>query len=136
MATRQTGPGKTPSTGPDHEKLDRIVAQARQGREARMQDYREQSLRIHPWVCARCGREFTRENLQELTVHHKDHNHDNNPPDGSNWENLCVYCHENEHARQVDHRLAAGRSVGGKDDAPSTHRPFEELKALLDKQKR
>ena len=33
-------------------------------------------------------------------MHHKDHNHDNNPPDGSNWELLCLYCHDNEHSRQ------------------------------------
>ena len=37
--------------------------------------------------------------LKELTVHHKDHNHDNNPPDGSNWELLCVYCHDHEHEK-------------------------------------
>ena len=32
-------------------------------------------------------------------VHHRDHNDDNNPSDGSNWELLCLYCHENQHAR-------------------------------------
>jgi hypothetical protein len=32
-------------------------------------------------------------------VHHKDGNPRNNPADGSNWENLCVYCHEDEHNR-------------------------------------
>lgn len=79
----------------DTHKLDKVVAEARQQAEKRLQGYREQSLRIHPWICGRCAREFTRENLQELTVHHKDHNHDNNPPDGSNWENLCLYCHDN-----------------------------------------
>jgi hypothetical protein len=25
----------------------------------------------------------------------------NNPPDGSNWENLCVYCHDDEHHREL-----------------------------------
>ena len=34
-----------------------------------------------------------------VTVHHKDGNHENNPADGSNWENLCVDCHEDEHSR-------------------------------------
>lgn len=63
------------------------------------EDYREQSLRIHGLVCARCGREFDATNRQLLTVHHKDGNHQNNPADGSNWENLCVYCHEDEHSR-------------------------------------
>ena len=63
------------------------------------EDYRERSLRIHGLVCARCGREFNEANRQLLTVHHKDGNHQNNPADGSNWENLCVYCHEDEHSR-------------------------------------
>lgn len=61
--------------------------------------YREQSLKIHGLICAKCAREFTYKNRQLLTVHHKDGNPRNNPPDGSNWENLCVYCHEDEHSR-------------------------------------
>ena len=36
------------------------------------EDYREQSLRIHGLVCARCGREFDATNRQLLTVHHKE----------------------------------------------------------------
>ena len=32
----------------------------------------------------------------------------NNPPDDSNWELLCVYCHDNEHARYVDHVRGVG----------------------------
>ncbi len=32
--------------------------------------------------------------LGQLTAHHRDHNHDDNPPDGSNWEWLCLYCHD------------------------------------------
>jgi 5-methylcytosine-specific restriction endonuclease McrA len=62
-------------------------------------DYREQSLRIHGLVCAKCGREFEYKDRHLLTVHHKDGNHRNNPPDGSNWENLCIYCHDDEHTR-------------------------------------
>lgn len=62
-------------------------------------DYREQSLKIHGLVCAKCGREFDFKNRHLLTVHHKDGNRQNNPADGSNWENLCVYCHEDEHSR-------------------------------------
>ena len=84
-------------------KLDQVVAKAHQEREKRTKGYREQSLKIHPWICGRCSREFDRSNLHELTVHHKDHNHDNNPTDGRNWENLCIYCHDNEHTRQLDH---------------------------------
>jgi predicted HNH restriction endonuclease len=62
-------------------------------------NYRESSLAIHGLICARCGREFEPAQRQLLTVHHKDGNHLNNPPDGSNWENLCVYCHEDIHSR-------------------------------------
>lgn len=62
--------------------------------------YREQSLKIHGLICAKCAREFTDKNRHLLTVHHKDGNRGNNPSDGSNWENLCAYCHEDEHSRQ------------------------------------
>jgi hypothetical protein len=61
--------------------------------------YRERSLVIHGLICAKCGREFDNSNRQLLTVHHRDGNHNNNPPDGSNWENLCIYCHDDEHSR-------------------------------------
>ncbi len=64
-------------------------------------DYRKQSLEIHGRICAKCGREFDFNNQHLLTVHHKDGNHRNNPPDGSNWENLCVYCHDDEHSRDL-----------------------------------
>jgi len=62
-------------------------------------DYREASLRIHGMICAKCGRDFEASNRHLLTVHHKDGNHRNNPPDGSNWENLCIDCHDDEHNR-------------------------------------
>ena len=51
----------------------------------REQGYRERALKMYPWICGRCAREFERRNLSELTVHHIDHNHDHNPNDGSNW---------------------------------------------------
>ena len=112
-------------------RLERVVAEARRQAEQRERGYRAKALKMYPWVCGRCAREFTRENLSELTVHHRDHDHDNNPPDGSNWELLCVYCHDNEHARHVDHVRGAG--YGGPeptaDDA--THRPFAGLESLL-----
>ena len=66
---------------------------------APVSDYRERSLRIHGLICAKCGREFDEKDRHLLTVHHKDGNHQNNPSDGSNWENLCVYCHDDEHSR-------------------------------------
>ena len=65
----------------------------------RENSYRGKALKLFPWICGHCGREFEGKRLKELTVHHKDHNHDNNPPDGSNWELLCIYCHDNEHSR-------------------------------------
>ena len=64
-------------------------------------NYRSKSLRIHGPVCAKCGREFDPSNIHLLTVHHRDGNHDNNPTDGSNWENLCSHCHDDEHSRGV-----------------------------------
>ncbi len=118
-------PTKKPA--PDSAKLDRVVEQARRAREAREKDYRAIALRMYPWVCGRCAREFTQANVHELTVHHRDHNHDNNPADGSNWELLCLYCHDNEHARMLD-------DTGGTDEARSdaaTYKPFAELDALL-----
>lgn len=113
-------------------KLDDLVAQAKKAQQERARSYREQALKILPWVCGRCAREFGRERLRELTVHHKDGNHDNNPPDGSNWELLCVYCHENEHARIEDGKFEPSekRESGPK---PATHRAFEKLGDLLKK---
>ncbi len=114
------------------DKLDRVVAQARRDAAQRESGYRERSLKMYPWVCGRCAREFTRANVRELTVHHRNHNHDDNPPDGSNWELLCVYCHDNEHSRYIDH--VQGSSLD--DDAPSvsaTGNPFAGLRDLLKK---
>jgi hypothetical protein len=65
----------------------------------REKGYRAKALKMYPHVCGNCGREFEGAKLKELTVHHKDHNHDNNPPDGSNWELLCLYCHDHEHEK-------------------------------------
>lgn len=64
--------------------------------------YRAKALKMYPHLCGSCSREFSGAKLKELTVHHKDHNHENNPPDGSNWELLCLYCHDNEHEK---HRM-------------------------------
>jgi 5-methylcytosine-specific restriction endonuclease McrA len=64
-------------------------------------NYREQSLKTNGLICAKCGKEFEPKDRHLLTVHHKDGNHDYNPQDGSNWENLCVYCHDDEHSRGI-----------------------------------
>ena len=118
-------------TAPDNARLDRVVAEARRAREERATGYRERALKIYPWICGRCAREFTHTNLQLLEVHHRDHNHDNDPPDGSNWELLCTYCHENEHQRFLtEHgRDPASPAPGG--PAPATYQPFADLKARI-----
>ena len=109
--------------------LDRVVADARRAAETRDQGYREQALKIYPWICGRCARDFSRANLRELTVHHRDHNHNNNPSDGSNWELLCLYCHDNEHQRQLE---ATGSDPGAaRSGAAATHSPFANLKSML-----
>ena len=92
MAIRRRG-------GLNHGKLDQVVANARRDKEDREKGYRERALKMYPWVCGRCTREFTLQNLHELTVHHRNHNHDDNPLDGSNWELLCLFCHDDEHSR-------------------------------------
>jgi hypothetical protein len=118
-------------TGPDLERLDRVVAEARRARDARDAGYRERALRLYPWICGRCAREFDRSNLAELTVHHKDHNHDHNPPDGSNWELLCLYCHDNEHQRML---AVPGGAGSAREATPgATQTPFADLAALLER---
>ncbi len=119
-----------PGTG----RLDRVVAAARHNRERRERDYREQALKLYPWVCGRCGREFTRAKLRELTVHHRNHDHDYNPPDGSNWELLCLFCHDNEHQRQLEAQGQTTGSPAATDSGPgATSRPFAGLGDLLKK---
>ena len=124
----------SPQKVPDPAKLDRIVAEARRAAEQRESGYRERALKMYPWVCGRCGREFTRSNLRELTVHHRNHDHDFNPPDGSNWELLCVYCHDNEHSRHIDHVRGAGYETAAA--APATGNPFADLRAMLERKDR
>ena len=96
MTTRSFRPSKRKKP-PAASSVDAVIREAR----GRALDYRSRSLALHGWICARCAREFDSSNLHLLTVHHKDGNHDNNPPDGSNWENLCADCHEAEHTRNM-----------------------------------
>jgi len=118
-------------TKPDIARLDRVVAEARRLSSAREETYRERALKLFPWICGRCGREFSGARLRELTVHHKNHNHDDNPPDGSNWELLCLYCHDNEHMRVLEEQARSGDS--GNQSSLATHNPFAELQTLLKK---
>jgi len=102
-------------------------------REATIQEksYRERALKLFPHICARCAREFSGKRLRQLTVHHKDHDHNNNPPDGDNWELLCVYCHDHEHDQLTAARYSDGSGQGAVDRTPSINNPFGALKDLL-----
>jgi 5-methylcytosine-specific restriction endonuclease McrA len=122
---------KTNSQGKSH--MDDVVAQAVRERKNREKTYRERALKLFDHVCGRCAREFAGKRLRELTVHHRDHNHDNNPPDGSNWELLCIYCHENEHSRDLVQEAYSSGPNGDDPDEALTHQPFAGLEALLKK---
>jgi len=91
---------RRPATAKSQAEIDETVRRLKAEQNSG-ENYRERSLKLHGWICAKCGREFELENLHLLTVHHKDGNHNNNPSNGSNWENLCVYCHEDEHSRSL-----------------------------------
>ena len=98
--------------------------------------YRQKALKLFPWVCGSCAREFTYSNLRELTVHHIDHDHTNNPSDGSNWELLCLYCHDNEHAKYTDFEQYGGSANNIEEEKePAKFQPFADLKQLLNKDK-
>ena len=114
----------------DRSRTDRIVAEGRLARAEWDKSYRGRALKLLPWVCGSCGRDFNSKNLSELTVHHKDSDHTNNPPDGSNWELLCYWCHDNEHSR----RAVADASAGGRgrgDGSSIGQTPFAGLDKLL-----
>jgi len=111
------------------DKLDKVVEEANRKRAQRELSYRERALKMYPWICGKCEREFNQKNLQELTVHHKDHNHDNNPDDGSNWELLCIYCHDSEHSRLID----SSGEIDLIEKETVTHNPFASLGELIKK---
>jgi len=108
MATRSFRPSRHRRRNPVN--VDTVIQEARAAALSRSQGYRERSLTIHGWICAKCAREFDASNLHLLTVHHRDGNHNNNPSDGSNWENLCAYCHDDEHSREILADYLSGRS--------------------------
>ncbi len=122
-------------TGTERNRPEQIIAEARRTRELREQAYREQALKMYPHICARCGREFEGRKLRELTVHHKDHNHDNNPPDGSNWELLCLYCHDNEHQKYLEEDARSASTESNDRNEHAMHKPFAALEALLKNKK-
>jgi len=121
---------KDESTGKDRAR--RFIEEARRGQAQREGTYRERALKLFPWVCAHCGREFSGKKLRELTVHHKDHNPDNNPPDGSNWELLCLYCHDYEHTKLTSAAGMANGETTRPDTKPTTtYQPFAGMADLL-----
>ncbi|UOA08671.1 YajD family HNH nuclease [Methylobacter sp. S3L5C] len=122
-------------TALDKDKLNQIVTDARRNQEIREQSYRGQALKLYPWICGRCTREFTHTNLTELTVHHKNHNHDDNPADGSNWELLCLYCHDNEHSRYEETRFGNLQTNNRTSVSMGSHNPFADLKNLMGSKK-
>jgi len=114
----------------DPSRSEGIVAEGRRAKAEWDRSYRGRALKLLPWVCGSCGRDFDGKNLSELTVHHKDHDHNNNPPDGSNWELLCYWCHDNEHSRQAVAQASAPSQRGG-DRPTTTSKPFAGLDKLL-----
>lgn len=114
----------------DSSKLDNVVIAARQNADLRAKGYREQALKLFPWVCGRCTRAYERSNLSELEVHHKNCDHNDNPADGSNWELLCTYCHEEEHTKFMN---STGCPTEDASEDIATHNPFANIKDMLKK---
>lgn len=116
---------RTPDKDKPTKSAEEVVRELKSSRMPGEEEYRERSLALHGLICGRCGREFDAANRHLLTVHHRDGNHHNNPPDGSNWENLCVYCHEDVHSRELlgDYLQGADnireRVVVYRDDSPA-----------------
>ena len=57
MATTHSRPPRPVRGALNQEKLNEIVTRARDEHDQRLQGYREQALRLYPWVCTRCGRD-------------------------------------------------------------------------------
>ncbi len=116
---------------PDPKKESPFVIDMRSGQAPTEDNYRSQALKLFPHVCARCCREFSGKKLRELTVHHKDNDHMNNPPDGSNWELLCVYCHDDAHQSHEKGGRFGESAVYSEEGSSSDFNPFAGLKNLL-----
>jgi len=115
----------------DQDKHEQAMQDIRRQRIKHDQSYRARALKLFPHVCGSCGREFEGVRLKELTVHHKDSDHNNNPPDGSNWELLCIYCHDHEHEKYLMKGHGDGRSTNTT-EASSGFSVFDGLDSLLE----
>ncbi len=116
---------------PDAARSAQLVAELRRDQALRQQSYRDRALKLFSHVCARCGREFSGKRLRELTVHHRDHNHENNPPDGRNWELLCLYCHDHEHDKHSIAGFMPGAGARETLPAKGLGNPFDTLDAIV-----
>jgi 5-methylcytosine-specific restriction endonuclease McrA len=114
------------------ERQAELRAEIRSDKKKKDSGYRARALQLFPHVCGRCSREFEGKRLRELTVHHRDHDHNNNPADGGNWELLCLYCHDHEHEKTLAGRTARTKATDKK-LAPSIFGQFESLDALVQK---
>ncbi|MDA1043820.1 MAG: YajD family HNH nuclease [Verrucomicrobia bacterium] len=112
------------------EQREKVRAELYRDVAERQSGYRVRALKLLPHICASCAREFEGKRLKELTVHHRDHNHNNNPPDGSNWELLCLYCHDHEHEKSLDAKYGGGGAPKTKPEASKFGTPFENLPSL------
>lgn len=115
----------------DEKRKAALLASLRRESGEKAKTYREQALKLFPHVCQRCGREFSGVRLRELTVHHKDGNHNNNPPDGSNWALLCLYCHDDEHGTQEQRGLDVERTPNSPAPSPLGFQAFANLRDVL-----
>lgn len=113
------------------EQRAKLLADLKQSIENRQSSYREMALKLFPWICARCGKEFTGQTLSGLTVHHKDQDHRNNPPTGVNWELLCIACHDREHATYAESQWSDDAQSDAEHDSRPINNPFANLGALL-----
>ncbi len=116
---------------PDPDRQAQLRAELRRDVVQRRAGYRERALKLFPHICGSCSREFSGKRLKELTVHHKDHDHTNNPPDGSNWELLCIYCHDHEHEKDQARGSASDSDITRKKAASKIANPFDNLDQLL-----
>ncbi len=109
---------------------EKVLAELHRDIAKRQTGYRARALKLLPHICTSCAREFEGKRLRELTVHHRDHNHKNNPPDGSNWELLCLFCHDHEHEKLIDAKYMGGGTAKSKPEPSKFGTPFENLPDL------
>jgi 5-methylcytosine-specific restriction endonuclease McrA len=121
-------PSRTPLT-PEQQK--KVLAELHRDVAQWNTSYRAKALKLLPHICGSCAREFSDKRLKELTVHHKDHNPNNNPPDGSNWELLCLYCHDHEHSKLLDAKHGTLGPRTEKVGKPGFVSPFDKLESLM-----